>query len=69
VTIRASDESLKNNTRDFDISKELKKPSANVLARSRIDLDGDRGLFLPQNEVDFDLKIIALHKENVDIGL
>jgi hypothetical protein len=45
-----------------------------VLARTRVDLDGNVALFLPSDKnedskTDLDPKIISLYKENVDIGL
>jgi elongation factor P--beta-lysine ligase len=46
----------------------LQRPDVNVLARTRIELDGDVLVSLPQQngKVKLDNEIIELHKENLE---
>jgi hypothetical protein len=40
-----------------------------VLARTRIELDGDIALILPTNRNEIDAEVLQLHKTNVDVAV
>ena len=40
-----------------------------VLARTRIELDGDIALILPPNRNEIDAEVLQLHKANVDVAV
>jgi hypothetical protein len=40
-----------------------------VLARTRIELDGDIALILPTNRNEIDAEVLQLHKANVDVAV
>jgi hypothetical protein len=42
---------------------------ADVLARTRIELDGDIALILPTNRSEIDMEVLQIHKANVDVAV
>ncbi len=49
--------------------KEDDELKGKVLARTRIELDGDIALILPTNRNEIDAEVLQLHKANVDVAV
>jgi hypothetical protein len=49
--------------------KEDDELKGKVLARTRIELDGDIALILPANRNEIDAEVLQLHKANVDVAV